>query len=250
MKESHLETVTELQKVLDRLHEARQRLEGVPDWMRELHEEHSERQGEIEQLEQAIEQTRLERRNAEGSIADLQEKLKRYQEQISSVQNQREYSALLQEIDTVKAEIRGLEEQGFVAMEQRDQAEAAVTEKRAAFQELDERYQAELAKWEAEKPAVEKQVQKLESQRKELEEKLPLPVRSQFYRLFERFDGHAMAEIQTVKRGKGPQTWHCTMCSYRVRPQVVVQIRNQGSILYCDSCKRILYIEESEEAEG
>ena len=249
MQESHLETVIELQKVLDRLGETRQRLEGVPDWMRELHEEHSERQGEIEELEQDIEQTRLDRRNAEGSIADFQEKLKRYQEQIGAVQNQREYGALLQEIDTVKAEIRTLEEQGFQAMELRDQAEKALTEKRAAFEELDQRYQAELTKWEAEKPAVEDELHKLETRRKELEEKLPRPIRSQFYRLFERFTGRATAEIRTVTRGKGPQTWHCGMCNYRVRPQVVVQIRNQGSILHCDSCKRILYIEENQGTE-
>jgi len=135
-------------------------------------------------------------------------------------------------------------------MELRDQAEKALGEKRAAFQELNDRYQSELVKWEAEKPAIEEEARELEARQKELEAKLPLAMRSQFYRLIERFAGRATAEIRTVQRGKGPQTWHCEMCNYRVRPQVVVQIRNQGSILHCDSCKRILYIEDAPEAGG
>lgn len=249
MTQSHLENIISLQAVLDHLAEARERLEGIPDWMRELHEEHSERLAEIEKLEAQVEQTRIDRRNAEGSIADLQEKLKRYQEQINTVQNQREYGALLQEIDTVKKEIRTLEEQGFEAMEVRDEAEKSLVEKREAFHELNERYQAELAKWEAEKPDVEKEVARLENRRKELEEELPLPLRSQFQRLYDRFDGRATAAIRTIQRGARGQFWHCDACNYRVRPQVVVQIRTQGSILQCDSCKRILFVPD-EEAEG
>lgn len=251
MKETHLETVLSLQQVLDRLQEARQRLTGIPDWMRELHEEHSERQAEIDELEQGIENARLERRAAESAIETHQEKLKRYQEQINAVQNQREYGALLQEIDTAKQEIRTLEEQAFAAMERRDQAEQALTEKRDAFQDLNQRYEVELAKWEEEKPEVESEVRELESRRDELQSALPPGVRSQFQRLYDRLGGQALAPIRTIDRGgRGSQYWHCGVCNYRVRPQVVVQIRNQGSLLQCDSCKRMLYLEETPETEG
>jgi predicted nucleic acid-binding Zn-ribbon protein len=43
----------------------------------------------------------------------------------------------------------------------------------------------------------------------------------------------------------GGTMWHCTACNYNVRPQIVVEIRNNGSLIQCDSCKRILYFEES-----
>lgn len=245
MKETHLETVIALQKTLDRLKDARQRLEGIPDWMRELHDQHSERRAEIEALENEIEQSRLDRRNAEGAVQEQQEKLKRFQQQINAVKTQREYGALLQEIDTAKEEIRNLEEQELEAMERRETAEQSLTEKRQAFQELDQRYKAELEKWEEEKPGVEREVRELEAQAEKNRQRLPRPVLSQFERLRDRLDDQALAAIRTVQRpGRGPQTWHCAACNYRVRPQVVVQIRNQGSILQCDSCKRILYVED------
>ncbi len=39
------------------------------------------------------------------------------------------------------------------------------------------------------------------------------------------------------------ESWSCGACNYRVRPQVVVEIRTQGSLIECDSCKRILFVE-------
>ena len=101
----HLETIVELQQALDELDEAERRLHGIPDWMRELHDEHGARQAEIAALEQAAEAAASERRAAEAAIQDAQEKLKKYQQQINRVSTQREYGALLQEIDTVKAQI-------------------------------------------------------------------------------------------------------------------------------------------------
>jgi predicted nucleic acid-binding Zn-ribbon protein len=38
--------------------------------------------------------------------------------------------------------------------------------------------------------------------------------------------------------------WHCGACNYRVRPQSVVMVRNEGALQPCDSCQRILYLED------
>lgn len=251
MKQTHLDTIISLQHALDRLTEAQERLHGIPDWMRELHDEHTARQAEITALEETVEAARLERRTAEGAIEDENQKLKRYQEQINAVQNQREYGALLQEIDTAKREVRTLEEQAFAAMERREQAEKEIEEKRRDFEDLNQRYQTELAKWESEKPAVEQEVREVEKVIAGLKVELSRPVLSHFERLRDRLGGSALAAIQTVSRaGRGQPFWHCSACNYRVRPQVVVEIRNTGAIQHCDACKRILYVPETQEVEA
>lgn len=242
---THLDTIVSLEQTLDRLHDARERLEGVPDWMRELHEEHSARKAEIEALEKAVEDARLERRTAESEIAEHQEKLKKYQQQINEVQNQREYGALLQEIDTVKTEIQTAEERGFAAMEAREEAEAALEKAREDFQELDARYAQELEKWEAEKPAVREEAQALEQEVRGLRKELPRPYLSLFERLRDRYQGQALAAVKTANRaGKGPTVYHCSACNYRVRPQAVVEIQKGQTLVQCDACKRILYVED------
>jgi predicted nucleic acid-binding Zn-ribbon protein len=241
----HLETVVELQAALARLREADQRLHGIPDWMRELHDEHALSRAEIEELQNAVEEAARERRAAEAATADAQEKLKKYQQQINRVSTQREYGALLQEIDTVKSQISGSEEKALSALERHEQIQKDLAARNESFRELNERYATELARWEDEKPGVARQVEELKARIAELRARLPRGVMSQFDRILERLPGSALAPVRLIERpGRTQREWHCGACNYRVRPQTVVEIRNSDGLVQCDSCKRILYLEE------
>jgi hypothetical protein len=240
-----LDTIIELQDTLDRLRQAEAQLGGIPDWMRELDHQYQERKAEIDELERVVETARAERRGSEAVVAEAQEKLKRYQRQINEVTTQREYGALLQEIDTVKGQIGAGEEQGFAALERIDSANRQIEEKRAAFRDLDERYQVELARWEEHKPGIAEEARKLRERLEVLHERLTRPHLAQFERLYERTGGRALAPIRKIARPKGPAMWHCGVCHYNVRPQVLVEIQDRGSLIQCDSCKRILYVEGS-----
>jgi uncharacterized protein len=240
----HLETIVELQGAITQLKEAEQRLDGIPDWMQDLHEEHAARKAEIESLQQSVEEAVRERRTAEAATQDAQEKLKKYQQQINRVSTQREYSALLQEIDTVKAQISSYEEQAISSLERHDKAQEESAEKSESFRELDERYAAELARWETEKPEISHRAEELRTRIAELRGRVPRSVTAQFDRILERIPSGALAEVRPIERpGRTQREWHCSACNYRVRPQVVVEIRNTGNLVQCDSCKRILYLE-------
>lgn len=238
-----LDTIVELQNNLTRLREAERQLDGIPDWMTELDAEHQERKSEIDALESQSEEAASERRAAEGEISEMQEKLKRYQQQINEVSNQREYGALLQEIDTVKGRIAELEEVAFGAMERIDQANKALEEQREGFRDLDARYQVELQKWEKEKPVIAEEAERLRGVVATLRERVPRGQLALFERVYDRTGGQAMAPIRKMERARGAAMWHCAACNYNVRPQVVVEIQDRGSLLHCDSCKRILYVE-------
>src|SRR5512134_2107708 len=127
-------------------------LAGVPDEMRTLHDEFTRERAAIEKLAADVETATLERRKSEGAIADAQEKLKHFQQQVGRVRNQREYGALLTEIDNAKQSSRALDDSALAALERAEALGRELAERRAAFADLEGRYQAELAKWEAEKP--------------------------------------------------------------------------------------------------
>ena len=150
----NLQNILELQTALTQLHEAEQRLHGIPDWMRELHEEHTAQRTEIERLEETAAEAARQRRAAEAAVQDAQEKLKKYQQQINKVSTQREYGALLQEIDTVKGQITTNEEAAFAALDQHEKADKELAALRESFRDIEERYAAEMARWEGEKPGV------------------------------------------------------------------------------------------------
>ncbi|MFL6261169.1 MAG: zinc ribbon domain-containing protein [Thermoanaerobaculia bacterium] len=243
----NLQNILELQAALTRLHEAEQRLHGIPDWMRELHEEHTARKTEIQATEETAAEAARQRRTAEGAVQDAQEKLKKYQQQINKVSTQREYGALLQEIDTVKGQISGNEEAALSALERHETAEKDLEGLRESFREIEERYAAEMTRWEAEKPEIAAQVESLKAQVADLKARLPRGIVAQFERILDRYPGGATAPVRPIERpGQKQREWHCSACNYRVRPQVVVEIRNGDSLVQCDSCKRILFFREEE----
>ena len=238
-----LETMVELQQACSELTVAETQIAGVPDWMLELHEEHRSRATEIDEIERIGAEAAREQREAEAGAADAREKVKHYQEQIGRVRNQREYSALLQEIDTAKGQVRDLERKAEEADGRRHEQQQRLEEAREAFRDLDERYGTELAKWEEQKPAVARRVEELSGRVEVLRERVPRPILAQFDLLRGRYEGRALADVREVERsGKGPQMWHCSACNYMVRPQAVVEIRNHGTVVQCDSCKRILHL--------
>lgn len=245
----HLESIVALQRTLNDLSAAERQLDGVPEWMQELHEEHQKRQSEIDAVEEEAEQAARNRRESEAAIADAQQKLEHYQAQVSKISTQREYGALLKEIDTVKQEIGDGEQVVMESLEKLEVAEKERDRLREEFRDLDERYKAELTKWEAEKPGVAKTVSSLKAREDELREVVPRNIQTLFDRLIQRTDAQALARVAkvTTMRKNSNASWHCTDCHYQVRPQVVVEIRNLGTLVQCESCKRILYIDDAED---
>ncbi len=240
----HLDAIVSLHTTLIEHAASEQRLNTIPEWMRELHDEHSGRKAEIEEVAAEGAAAEQKGRESEAALADAEEQQKRYQEQLGKVSTQREYGALLKEIDTTKELIAKSEQAAIEAAELKDQADAKLSELNEAFRDLDKRYHTELEKWESEKPAVADVVKQLKASIEELRAAVPRGELVLFDRLVERSGGAALSRVQTIKTAKGKAMWHCEACSYNVRPQVVVEIRDRGSLNQCDSCKRILYWED------
>ena len=236
-----LENVVALQGALNHLNDLEQRLSGVPEEMRELHDQYVEGKGEIERLETEIAEAGAARRGAETEAEDCNVKLRTYQEQVNRVRTQREYSAILHEIDEVKERVRALEDAALEAMGQQEDAEIELGSLRESFEDIDQRYQVELEKWEAAKPGVADEAEIRRDEVAALREQIPRPSQLLFERVRDFNNGQALAVVGLVQRSHGQSMWHCQACNYNVRPQIVVDIRNNGSLIQCDSCKRLLH---------
>lgn len=235
-----LEPILALHSTLVELEECRRKLAGVPEWMAELHDEYSARRAEIEAEEEAVATADKARREAEAEVKDAQDKLAKYQGQISQITTQREYGALLKEIDTVKDRIKNAEEAALQALQANEDASQKAESLRGEFSDLEGRYKTELNKWEVEKPSVATRQKQLQAEAGEQREKVPPGLLSLYQRLFDATGGEAIAEVLRIEVGRGQVMWHCKACHYNVRPQLLVEIKG-GGIQQCESCKRILY---------
>ena len=238
-----LDTIVELQEASVELARSLTLLDGVPESMQELHDEYESKRSEIEELEQQHQEAELERRAAETESAAGKQSIENYQEQISRVTTQREYGALLNEIDAVRALMREADEKALLALEQQDQTTATLDELRGAFEGLDRQYQEALAAWEEQKPALRERVDVLKGRIEVFRERLSPATLNQYERLFERHGGSPLAAIRVIQSARAPLR-HCSFCNYRIRPQIVLQIQTQGALVPCDSCQRILYLDD------
>lgn len=226
--------------VLELAHET-ERLNGVPDEMRAVHDEYTAAQQEIDELAAEAEAAKRERIAREGAIAEAQEKLSKFQQQVSRVRNQREYGALLAEIDGAKAQLRELEEGLIELLERAETTETTLAERRGGFGDLESRHAEALADWESKKPGVAARVGELEKEAESAKEALPRPIVAQYERLAQRYGSEAaVTPLTSTERAGGKILWHCSSCNYHVRPQLALEIRDRGTLVQCDGCRRFL----------
>lgn len=240
-----LDSLVQLQLALKEADTARRQLEDLPDPMREVHDAHRSALDTMRRLEEQIENDDRERRAAELAAGDASLKLGQYQEQINRVTTQREYTALLKEIDAIKAKVGGHEEEAFAVIERIEAARGELERVRGDFTGLDQRYREQLELWEQQRPSVVARLDDIERDIDRLRKLIPGHLLRQFELLYQRLAGDALstvARMQAVPRG--PVVWHCSVCNYRVRPQVIVEIKTAGALVQCERCHRFLRVED------
>jgi predicted nucleic acid-binding Zn-ribbon protein len=240
-----LDSLVQLQLALKEADTARRQLADLPDSMREVHDQHRSAVETMRRLEEQIDSDERERRGAEAAATDANLKLSQYQEQINRVTTQREYGALLKEIDAVKAKVAADEEVALGVLERIEAARRELEQVRGDFVGLDQRYRQLLEQWEQERPQVAARLEDVERDIGRLRTQIPGHLLRQFERLYHRLEGNALAtasKMQAVPRGQA--VWHCSVCNYRVRPQAIVEIKSTGALVQCERCQRFLRVED------
>ncbi len=179
-----------------------------------------------------MEQLRKERRSLEGEVDALRVKLSKYKDQLMSVKTNKEYTAVLNEIDTCNKEIVSREDEVLDIMEKMDEHEKAVhggQEALVARREAVRKQQAELRK---QLEAVDAQLGNLQADRNRLQETISTSLLNLYSRIAGARKGVAMAEARDLS---------CQVCHVRLRPQMFNEVKKNDQIITCESCNRILY---------
>jgi len=163
---------------------------------------------------------------------DLQQKLSKFQAQLMEVKTSKEYSAVLKEIDSAKAEITRRDDDLLSKMQEMETLQNDLPQAEANLASETESHDKERAAIAAEMETFEQRRQILESDKRHAEAGVPRDILSQFYRVAEARQGIAMARvIDSV----------CTACNVRLRPQKYSEVRRGDTLHACDSCRRFLY---------
>jgi len=212
-----------------------QQRDTLPPELAEVDQEYREKLDAIERLKSAAEDAERSRRGAEGKLGELTELLRKYQSQLMAVKNQREYGAMLNEIDQVKRGLREAEDEVVGYMETIEAARTELAEREGKLPEETEEHESQLSGWRESQREIDAEIESARTQIAAIEKSFTPKRLAEFYRLCERKGGRAV-----VRAVAGS----CSACHVRLRPALYQALRVSGEVVTCDSCKRILFYQD------
>ena len=204
------------------------------DKIDELAARHEAVQEQLRRAQTETDRLELERRSADDEITHLRGALNR-------TKTNKEYAAILTQINTIKADNSKLEDQilktleGIDALKGEDEAINAQTE--AEQKRLDQVRQTnaeEVAK-------LNILMADLQAKRGEAATAVSPDILNSFERLASAHEGKAMARIDVVDERRGQ--YICGSCYMKLNAEHFNALLSKDEIRHCDSCGCILYIE-------
>ncbi len=230
---SDVKKLWELQSVLSQLGDREKQLTSKPESFAAIDREWQSANEEMSRLQQSIEQLSRERRQVEGELSDQQELLKKYQGQLMQVKNQQQYAAAWKEIDAARKHLKELEDADLKTMGEMETLQTDLDERRSASADLQSRWQAAHDAWQHSLGDLRNEVEQLTQRVTGIEERLPEPLKRDFYRIFKQRQNVAVAHVVSDS---------CSACRNRVRPALFQKLK-RGELVHCEGCHRILYLE-------
>ncbi len=224
-----------LQRLYDRIAELLRRRSSPPPEVQELEEQNRERERELAEMEDRIAVLETELKEVVRKEEQCLIELEHFQKQKAAVTNEREFTAVINEIDFATRE---LEEARARKKEKLEEAEALRTEieaRRSARPEEEEAHRKVTESWERTRAELTDEIRSLMARAKEIEERLSPPNRSRFRQLLERKHG---TPVVAVVEGS------CSYCHFTLRPHLQQRVRRAQEIIQCEHCHRILYLPE------
>ena len=185
----------------------------------------------LDAAREALEASQKVRKENETAVQDLEGKRSKYKGQLMEVKTNKEYTAMLHEIETVEREIRSREDQVLEEMERAESLTAEVEREQADFVVVEAEARRESAELDARGAKLQDELERRRAEREKVAGTIPETPLGLYERVA-RLRGTGMAE---AKEGV------CQACHVKMRPQPWVELRQNEQIFQCEACSRILY---------
>ncbi len=228
-----LERLVQLQQLESTAEGARRALAERPARLGALDTRLAEAQRVLDEARGRLTTSQVDRRNLEKEAATQQARLSKFKDQSGSVKTNKEYQALLHEIDIAKHELDQAEERILGHMEAADALVADVKNAESNLAATKKQVEAERQALERELADVEQQLVAALQERQDLVGHLDKRLVSMFETLSRGRKG--ISVTQATKEGL------CAACYVRLRPHLFSQVRENQQIIQCENCQRILY---------
>lgn len=237
--EEQINLLIKLQALDSQLYRLRREREAKPKLIEELEVRKDQEQTAVKNLEEKIKALLVKRKEKEIDLQEKEENVKKLQLQLYQIKTNKEYQVMQHEIEGLKADNSRLEDEILLMMEESDNLGKELGGEKELYAEAERHLVEDKKKIEKEIVAIENEIGNLGSQRKELISGIDKDILSKYEKILANREGLALVPVRSHA---------CQGCFINLPPQVINEIRMKDKIIICESCARILYIENDADA--
>ena len=227
-----MEQLIELQGIDTKLKDLNDLLGDLPSKVEGLNAQEETIKTTIVDKKNRYKEVEVELHKREVDIAQQLEKVNKLKDQLFLVTNNKQYDAIMNEIDHIKEKKSNFENETITLLEEKENLTKSIDDMSNELKSLSDDLAIRREKLQAVilDSADEKSI--LEKQRQKRIDKIDENIVSVYNRVMDARDGLAVVHLE----GSG-----CGGCGAHIPPQVVTELRANSGIHQCDICRRFLY---------
>jgi len=198
---------------------------------------------QCDELREQFKHSQAKASTLENQSNDIEQRIEHLREQMQSVKNNKEYSAVLLEVNTLKIDKGKIEDEALEQLSNVDRLKEEVQEIETRVTNQKKLVDGAQSEIEICRSEIGQELDELTAKRATAEQQIPEAVRAQFNRMAHIYEGEAMAEV--IEESRRNKEYTCGGCylSLPVERVNAVMIPDE-QVVFCPSCGRILYIDQ------
>lgn len=230
-----LKLLIELQEVDTTILSIADKIESLPGRLEQFRAPFKEANNALQKIKAQYETLSKNRKNKESEAEDIQEKINKFKSRSKEVKTNKEYEALLKEIEGFEKEKFRIEDEILSQMENMEALGKNLQKEELKVKKAEEELKQQEKAIEEEKAKFHSEMEVYKTKRKEYVARIESDLYEQYMNLLKRSGG--IAVVQTRKE-------ICLGCNTNIPPQQYNDIKKNESIFNCYYCKRFLYYKE------
>ena len=234
--EGQLNLLIRLQDIDGAIRARREEKRKLPGMLADLERQNEANKTELDRVREALEAAQKGKRDRDRDLEEGGQKVEKLKSRTPDIKTNKEYTALLKEIETVEQENKAIEDDILKLMEKIDAAagEIRTAESRSADEAA--AIAAERKQLEENIAKVEAELVTIERERTELAARIEAPLLAKYQKRSAALAGKVVVEA----RGES-----CSGCFMSIPPQLFVNVKKNTEIITCPHCTRILYYKDA-----
>jgi predicted nucleic acid-binding Zn-ribbon protein len=230
-----LDNLVKLQGIDAQIYKLNDEKESRPQAMEQLKAGLTNKQAALKDAEARLKNFQVKRKEKEIELETKEAEIKKLQVQLYQLKTNKEYSAMLHEIESKKADKSLLEDEILKFMEDIESTEADIKKEKQKFEEESKRTDTEIKSIGARIKEIENMLAELQKNRAEIIPNVNPRILKDYERILNGRGGIAL--VQVVNDA-------CGGCYMQLPPQVINEIRMKEQVIRCENCQRMLYIKD------